>query len=101
MMTCSIRCIALSSAFADDEAIDPVCAVRLLVGMAWPVARGRRFDRRFLPRQNGDDRRPPAPAAATTPWRALSPAIIGKHIPGNPTVVVRNMPGAGGITAVN
>ena len=26
---------------------------------------------------------------------------IGKHIPGNPTVVVRNMPGAGGITAVN
>jgi tripartite-type tricarboxylate transporter receptor subunit TctC len=26
---------------------------------------------------------------------------IGRHIPGNPTVVVRNMPGAGGITAVN
>ena len=26
---------------------------------------------------------------------------IGKHMPGNPTVVVRNMPGAGGITAVN
>src|SRR6266542_3704331 len=26
---------------------------------------------------------------------------IGKHIPGNPLVVVRNMPGAGGITAVN
>src|SRR5580692_12505421 len=27
--------------------------------------------------------------------------FIGKHIPGNPTVVVRNMPGAGGITALN
>jgi len=26
---------------------------------------------------------------------------IGRHIPGNPNVVVRNMPGAGGITAVN
>ena len=26
---------------------------------------------------------------------------IGKHVPGNPLVVVRNMPGAGGITAVN
>jgi tripartite-type tricarboxylate transporter receptor subunit TctC len=26
---------------------------------------------------------------------------LGKHIPGNPNVVVRNMPGAGGITAVN
>jgi len=26
---------------------------------------------------------------------------IGRHIPGNPTVVVCNMPGAGGITAVN
>ena len=26
---------------------------------------------------------------------------IGRHVPGNPAVVVRNMPGAGGITAVN
>jgi tripartite-type tricarboxylate transporter receptor subunit TctC len=26
---------------------------------------------------------------------------LGKHIPGNPTVVVRNMPGAGGIVATN
>ena len=27
--------------------------------------------------------------------------FIGRHIPGNPTVVVRNMSGAGGITAMN
>jgi tripartite-type tricarboxylate transporter receptor subunit TctC len=27
--------------------------------------------------------------------------FIGRHIPGNPTVVVRNMPGAGGILAMN
>ena len=27
--------------------------------------------------------------------------FIGKHLPGNPTVLVRNMPGAGGITAMN
>jgi tripartite-type tricarboxylate transporter receptor subunit TctC len=27
--------------------------------------------------------------------------FIGRHVPGNPTVVVRNMPGAGGITAMN
>src|SRR5690349_4487293 len=26
---------------------------------------------------------------------------IGKHIPGNPTVVIQNMPGAGSITAVH
>jgi tripartite-type tricarboxylate transporter receptor subunit TctC len=26
---------------------------------------------------------------------------LGKHIPGNPTVIVRNMPGAGGILAMN
>ena len=26
---------------------------------------------------------------------------IGKHVPGNPTVIVRNMPGAGGLTATN
>jgi tripartite-type tricarboxylate transporter receptor subunit TctC len=37
-------------------------------------------------------------------YDALARAIarhIGRLIPGNPTVVVRNMPGAGGITAVN
>ena len=37
-------------------------------------------------------------------YDAMARAIsrhIGKHIPGNPTVLVRNMPGAGGITAVN
>jgi tripartite-type tricarboxylate transporter receptor subunit TctC len=27
--------------------------------------------------------------------------FIGKHLPGNPAVLVRNMPGAGGITAMN
>ena len=26
---------------------------------------------------------------------------IGRHIPGNPTVIVQNMPGAGGLTATN
>src|ERR1700730_12563553 len=44
----------LSSAFADDEAIDPACAVRLLAGVAWPVAGGGRCDRRFLWRPHGD-----------------------------------------------
>jgi tripartite-type tricarboxylate transporter receptor subunit TctC len=37
-------------------------------------------------------------------YDAMARAIaryIGRHIPGNPTVVVRNMPGAGGITAMN
>ena len=37
-------------------------------------------------------------------YDALARAIsrhMGRLIPGNPTVVVRNMPGAGGITAVN
>jgi tripartite-type tricarboxylate transporter receptor subunit TctC len=35
-----------------------------------------------------------------TMTRAIA-RFIGRHIPGNPTVVVRNMPGAGGITAMN
>jgi tripartite-type tricarboxylate transporter receptor subunit TctC len=26
---------------------------------------------------------------------------IGKHVPGNPTVIVQNMPGAGGLAAAN
>src|SRR5262245_626204 len=26
---------------------------------------------------------------------------MGKHLPGNPAVIVRNMPGAGGMTATN
>jgi len=37
-------------------------------------------------------------------YDALSRAVarhLGKHIPGNPTVVVRNMPGAGGIVATS
>jgi tripartite-type tricarboxylate transporter receptor subunit TctC len=37
-------------------------------------------------------------------YDAMARAIarfIGRHLPGNPTVVVRNMPGAGGITAMN
>jgi tripartite-type tricarboxylate transporter receptor subunit TctC len=35
-----------------------------------------------------------------TMTRAIA-RFIGRHVPGNPTVVVRNMPGAGGITALN
>jgi tripartite-type tricarboxylate transporter receptor subunit TctC len=37
-------------------------------------------------------------------YDALSRAVaryLGKHIPGNPSVIVRNMPGAGGIVATN
>jgi tripartite-type tricarboxylate transporter receptor subunit TctC len=37
-------------------------------------------------------------------YDAMARAIarhISRHVPGNPTVVIRNMPGAGGITAVN
>ncbi len=37
-------------------------------------------------------------------YDTLSRAVaryLGKHIPGNPTVIVRNMPGAGGILAMN
>lgn len=37
-------------------------------------------------------------------YDAMARAIarhIGRHVPGNPVVVTRNMPGAGGITAVN
>src|SRR4029077_5219552 len=35
-----------------------------------------------------------------TMTRAIA-RFIGKHLPGNPTFAVRNMPGAGGITALN
>ena len=34
-------------------------------------------------------------------WRARSRQHLPKHIPGNPTVVVKNMAGAGGIVAAN
>jgi tripartite-type tricarboxylate transporter receptor subunit TctC len=37
-------------------------------------------------------------------YDAMARAIarfIGRHTPGNPSVLVRNMPGAGGITAMN
>jgi tripartite-type tricarboxylate transporter receptor subunit TctC len=34
-------------------------------------------------------------------WGRLVARHIGRHLPGNPTVVVQNMPGAGGFIAVN
>ncbi len=42
-----------------------------------------------------------ASAAATTSMRALLAQHLGKHIPGNPTVVPQKMPGAGSISAAN
>ena len=32
--------------------------------------------------------------------RAMLARYIGNHIPGNPTVIVQNMPGAGSLTSV-
>jgi tripartite-type tricarboxylate transporter receptor subunit TctC len=40
------------------------------------------------------------PGALSAYPRALA-QVIGKYIPGNPAIVVRNMPGAGGIKAAN
>ena len=40
------------------------------------------------------------PGALTAYPRAIA-QVIGRYIPGNPTVVVRHMPGAGGIKAAN
>ena len=40
-------------------------------------------------------------AAVTTSWRAWSRNIWARHLPGNPRIVVQNMPGAGGIVAMN
>ena len=40
-------------------------------------------------------------AAASISTAASSRAISARHIPGNPTVIVQNMPGAGGLAAAN
>lgn len=42
-----------------------------------------------------------APANFYDSWARLIARYWGKHIPGNPYVIVQNMPGAGSITAVN
>ena len=42
-----------------------------------------------------------APGGGYDLWARLMAQHIGKHIPGNPTVVVQNMPGAGGAVAAN
>ena len=42
-----------------------------------------------------------APGGGYDQWARLMAQHIGKHIPGNPTVVVQNMPGAGGAVAAN
>ena len=36
-----------------------------------------------------------------TRWRARSARFLGRHLPGNPSVLVKNMAGAGGIAATN
>src|SRR6266481_3080384 len=40
------------------------------------------------------------PGALSAYPRAIA-QVIGKYIPGNPSIIVRNMPGAGGIKAAN
>src|ERR1043165_4000324 len=42
-----------------------------------------------------------APANFYDSWARLIARYWGKYIPGNPNVIVQNMPGAGSITAVN
>jgi tripartite-type tricarboxylate transporter receptor subunit TctC len=41
------------------------------------------------------------PGAAYDIWTRLISRHMGKHIPGSPTFIVRNMPGAGHVTATN
>src|SRR6476619_1068492 len=42
-----------------------------------------------------------APANFYDSWARLIARYWGKYIPGNPNVIVQNMPGAGSISAVN
>jgi len=41
------------------------------------------------------------PASGYSVWARLVGAHLGRHIPGAPSVIVQNMPGAGGIKAAN
>src|SRR3989442_8686671 len=42
-----------------------------------------------------------APGGGFDTTARLASKYLGKHIPGNPTVIVENMPGAGSLTAAN
>jgi len=42
-----------------------------------------------------------APGGGYDLWARLMAQHIGRHIPGHPTVIVQNMPGAGGVIAAN
>ena len=41
------------------------------------------------------------PGATTDMSARLVGRYLGKHIPGNPNIIVQNMPGAGGVVAAN
>ena len=70
----------------------------LLHGSRGPGGRGGRF----LPRQDGDaDVSPRAPAVATTSSPARSPNTWAGTSRAIPTLIVQNMPGAGGARMVN
>src|ERR1043165_7352555 len=42
-----------------------------------------------------------APGGGTDGAGRVIAQFLGKHLPGNPTIVVKNVPGAQGITAMN
>src|SRR5438105_2485374 len=44
---------------------------------------------------------PIGPGGAYDAYARLVSRHLGKHIPGNPTIIARNMPGAGGVIASN
>ena len=57
---------------------------------------------RLLSRQAGDDhRRFGGPGGGYDAYARLVQRHFGSHIPGNPSVVVQNMPGAGSLNMVN
>ena len=76
-------------------------AILLLLGFAAVASAAQEGSQEFFKGQSIRLLVGNSAGGAMDDWARFVALHLGKHIPGNPDIVVQNMPGAGGITAAN
>src|SRR3954451_21902808 len=73
-------------------------AIVLIAGLSWAAQAQTRAD---APGRTITIVSSSGPGGGYDIYARLFAAHVGRHLPGNPAVVVRNMPGAGGMVGAN
>jgi tripartite-type tricarboxylate transporter receptor subunit TctC len=79
----------------------PILAILFLFGFAVVAGAAQESSQEFFKGQSIRLLVGNSAGGAMDDWARFVAQHLGKHIPGNPDIVVQNMPGAGGITAAN